>query len=153
MCPSGRRRTAMGKTNWKRALLGGLVAGITINVIASIALAVYLRKLWNPALAALNPAFQETTGFKVFWIIHYLLIGILAVWLYSAIRPRFGAGPKTAVVAGLAMWILNGLSFSASMAAFGLLASNLLVTDSLIYLVALVVATLAGAWIYKEQSQ
>jgi hypothetical protein len=28
------------------------------------------------------------------------LIGIFAIWLYAAIRPRHGPGPKTAVCAG-----------------------------------------------------
>ena len=32
------------------------------------------------------------------------LCGIAAVWLYAAIRPRFGAGLKTALIAGIAVW-------------------------------------------------
>ena len=32
------------------------------------------------------------------------LLGIVTVWLYAAIRPRFGAGAKTAVIAGLFVW-------------------------------------------------
>jgi hypothetical protein len=79
--------------------------------------------------------------------------GILAVWLYSAIRPRYGAGAKTAVIAGLAVWIFGELPFSLTMASFGLFPTNLIVIDGLTYVVKLVAATLAGAWVYKEQSQ
>src|SRR5207249_3963498 len=35
------------------------------------------------------------------------LVGIFAVWLYAAIRPRYGAGPKTALCAGAAVWGLG----------------------------------------------
>ncbi|HSE60477.1 MAG TPA: hypothetical protein VLA99_17380 [Nitrospiraceae bacterium] len=33
-----------------------------------------------------------------------------ALWLYAAIRPRFGAGPKTALYAGLGVWVLGSFS-------------------------------------------
>ena len=36
-------------------------------------------------------------------------LGIAAVWLYAAIRPRYGAGPRTAVIAGLAVWVMADL--------------------------------------------
>ena len=41
------------------------------------------------------------------------LVGIFAVWLYAAIRPRYGAGPKTALCAGAAVWGLGYLPRSA----------------------------------------
>src|SRR5262249_22206685 len=37
------------------------------------------------------------------------LLGFTAVWLYAAIRPRFGAGPRTALIAGVAVWVLAHL--------------------------------------------
>ena len=37
------------------------------------------------------------------------LIGLFAGWLYAAIRPRYGAGPKTALCAGLFVWFLGYL--------------------------------------------
>jgi hypothetical protein len=37
------------------------------------------------------------------------VLGILAVWTYAAIRPRFNAGPKTALCAGLAVWAMSYL--------------------------------------------
>ncbi len=142
----------MGKTNWKRVFLGGLLAGLVLNILGFATIAIYLREIWKPAVEALNPAFNETAGFWIFWIVNYFILGVLAVWLYSAIRPRYGAGAKTAVVAGIGVWVLCGLSFAATSASFGLFPTNLLVIDSITFLVMLVVATLLGAWIYKEQS-
>jgi hypothetical protein len=143
----------MGKTNWKRVFLGGLLAGVVFFILAYIADAMYLGKLWDPALEALGHPTPESVGTVIFWIVYSLVLGILAVWLYSAIRPRYGAGAKTAVIAGLAVWVLCGLSFAATMAAFGLFPANVLVIDAFTGLVMCVVATLLGAWIYKEQSQ
>ena len=112
----------------------------------------YARNLWKPEVEALNPAFQESIGFWTFWIVFYLVLGILTIWLYSAIRPRYGAGPKTAVIAGLAVWALWGLSFVVISASFGLFSVRLLFTDALTTVVMMVVAALLGAWIYKEGS-
>ena len=78
-------------------------------------------------------------------------MGILAVWLYSTIRPRYGAGPKTAVVAGLAVWILNDVLPAVTLGEAGLYPANVLVINSLTSLVRYTIATLAGAWIYKEE--
>ena len=32
-------------------------------------------------------------------------MGLLLVWLYAAIRPRFGPGPRTATYAALVVWV------------------------------------------------
>ena len=52
----------MGKTNWKRVFLGGVVARVVFNIIMFAASAIYLDDLFVPALEALNPNYQETTG-------------------------------------------------------------------------------------------
>ena len=142
----------MGKTNWTHVFLGGLLAGIVLNILGFASIAMYARNLWKPEVEALNPAFQESIGFWTFWIVFYLVLGILTIWLYSAIRPRYGAGPKTAVIAGLAVWALWGLSFVAMSASFGLFSVKLLFTDALTTLVMMVVAAQLGAWVYKEGS-
>lgn len=35
--------------------------------------------------------------------------GIVAVWLYAVIRPRYGPGPKTALLAGFTVWLVGWL--------------------------------------------
>ena len=144
----------MGKTNWMRVFTGGLLAGIVFFILGWAAYATYLGKLWSSALEALgHPLSTMTFGDYAFAIVGSLVGGILAVWLYSAIRPRYGAGAKTAVCAGLFFWALGSLFPSISLGSMGLFSANLLVIDSLTSLVGSVVGTLLGAWIYKEQSQ
>jgi hypothetical protein len=144
----------MGKTNWSRVFLGGLLAGIILIVLGFAAWAVYLQKLWSPALEALGrPISALTAGDYLFAIVFSLVGGILAVWLYAAIRPRYGAGPRTAVCAGLFFWALSSLFPSISEGSMGLFPANVLMIDVITSLVLYVVATLLGAWIYKEPSQ
>lgn len=80
-----------------------------------------------------------------------LVVGILAVWLFSALRPRYGAGAKTALIAGLALYVLDGLLPNISLYSMGIFPANLFAADSLTSLVIYVVAAQAGAWVYKEQ--
>ena len=49
---------------------------------------------------------QETLGVTVLMVVLIFLVGILLIWLYAAIRPRYGAGPGTAVLAGVAAALL-----------------------------------------------
>jgi magnesium-transporting ATPase (P-type) len=144
----------MGKINWSRVFLGGLLAGVVLIILGFATFALYLKRVYDPALEALGHPFPAlTVGDYVIGIVFSLVVGILAVWLYSAIRPRYGAGPKTAVCAGLAFWALISLFPSISLGSLGLFPGSVLLVDSLTSLVMYVVATLLGAWVYKEQSQ
>lgn len=44
-----------------------------------------------------------------FLVIVNIAMGMWAMWLYAAIRPRYGPGPKTATVAGFAWWVVGSL--------------------------------------------
>ncbi len=142
----------MGKVNWQRVILGGLLAGVIIDVIEWVANGVVFAGDW----AAVMKHLGSTTNFSVKQIVALnawgFLTGIAMVWLYAAIRPRFGPGPKTAVLAGAAMWFMNyalGGSFPVFTHLFPL---HLAAVTMLIGLVETVVAALAGAWLYKEAS-
>jgi len=71
------------------------------------------------------------------------------VWLYASIRPRYGPGPKTAVVAGLALWLITHLAFAAWWFT-GLFSFGLVAASAAGGLVAAVAGALAGGALYKE---
>jgi hypothetical protein len=145
----------MGKTNWKRVFLGGLLAGVILLVFSSAVTPQLQIKEWKPVMESLGHFLPGLTtlaiGDYVFGIVFSLVIGILAVWLYSVIRLQYGAGLKTAVITGIVVWILGPLSFDAISASLGLFPAKVLVIDGLTALVMYVAATLAGAWVYKEK--
>jgi len=64
--------------------------------------------------------------------------------------PRFGAGVKTAVIAGLAVLVLRRAAARDRRIADGVHAQQLMVIGTCVALIALPVATVAGAYVYKE---
>ena len=96
-------RTQMGKINLTRVLLGGLVAGLVINIGETILNMVVLGAEMEASLAARNlpPVGNDAIGS---FVVMAFSLGIAIVWLYAAIRTRFGPGVPTAVLAGSAAW-------------------------------------------------
>ena len=87
----------------------------------------------------------------VFWLWGFL-IGIYALWLYVTIRPRFGPGPRTAVIAGIAVWVPGSLLAMLLPAALHLFRYRLIAIGVAVDLVAMVAGTVVGAWLYKEEA-
>ena len=141
----------MAHTNRGRVVLGGLLAGIVINVVEFITNGVVLREAWGKAMQALGKPADLTAGAIVVFDIWGFLLGIAAVWLYAAIRPRYGAGPNTAIRAGLVTWAVAVFLANLGNYPLGLLPTRLLVITSVVALFEIVIATLAGAWLYKEE--
>jgi hypothetical protein len=143
----------MGKTNRIRVLMGGLVAGVVVNVLWFGAWALFVRRSWSVALAAAGRPLWETGGTTVLVTMLGFLAGFVLVWLYAAIRPRYGAGPRTAVIASIAAWLLLGLIPDVALGSMlRLIPVRLWAIDVVETLVVTVVAAVLGAWVYKEQA-
>ena len=140
----------MGKINWRKVALGGLVAGIIIDVVEGILEGIILGPEWRQAMQALGHPLRETGTNVTLHVLLGFAYGVTALWLYAAIRPRFGAGPKTALYAGLAVWVLCSLLPSVNWGPRGLLPGHLFTIAVVVGLVEIVVATEAGAWLYQE---
>ncbi len=139
----------MGKINWGRVVLGGLLAGVVLNVYDWVVNGVLLAAQWNAALQALGKG--EMGGSMIVWfVLCDFLLGIWGLWLYAAIRPRFGPGPKTAVWAGLAGWFIFGLLNAISQMPMGLFPPTLYHYNLIGAVVMYPVAVVAGAAVYKE---
>jgi hypothetical protein len=140
----------MGRINWGRLILGGIVAGIVADILGYLVDGVWLAPRWADGMKALghsNFSPNEWIWFNLFG----LASGIALIWVYAAARPRYGAGPKTAIYAGIAVWILGVLLPNLGvMWAAGLFQSNLTVMTTLGGLVEVIAGALAGASLYKE---
>jgi drug/metabolite transporter (DMT)-like permease len=96
---------------------------------------------------------QETVSTTVLLVVLGFVFGILVTWLYAAIRPRYGAGPRTAVLAGVAAGLLMGVFPDIGWGlTLRLIPARVWAADAVVSLVALVIAALLGAWVYKEQA-
>jgi hypothetical protein len=140
----------MGKINIGRVILGGLVAGLIIN-ISEYVLNTYVA-------AEESAAIMERMGLppvgmhQIAWfLILTFVLGIIIVFVYAGMRPRFGAGAKTAAIAGVVIWLVAMMSAVAD-TIMGILPSNLLLLAGAWSLVETVVAAVVGAWLYQESA-
>jgi hypothetical protein len=140
----------MGKINVVRVILGGLVAGLIIN-ISEYVLNIYV-------VAEESNAIMERMGLppigmhQIAWfLILTFVLGIVIVFLYAGLRPRFGAGAKTAVIAGVIVWLVAMMAGVADVI-IGIAPPNLLVLAGAWSLVETVVASVVGAWLYQESA-
>jgi hypothetical protein len=141
----------VGKINWQRVLLGGVVWALIYNLVGAVAWVLFGRAQWEAAYEALGRHLPVTAQFVVSFIVVTLIVGIFAVWFYAAIRPRYGAGPKTAACAGVALWLIGYLLPTIVWGVLLLpLPTRVVVSASATALVGMVLATLVGAWPYKE---
>jgi hypothetical protein len=129
---------------WRRVFLCGLIAG-GVWTLLSITL---LFLVGGDFLAVLPEGGPSRGGVHAFLLGSNIAAGIWAMWLYAAIRPRYGPAPKRAAVAGLAWWFIGSLQsgkwvatgFAPPVAALGPLVATL---------PAIIAATMVGAWAYE----
>ena len=138
----------MGVINWGRVILGGLLAGLILNIVEALG-GMLSWKDWEAALRKLGTRTDDPTS-TALDVGSMFLYGCFAVWLYAAIRPRFGPGPKTALRAAVGAWFCGNLLGGLGYASLGVLPVKLIVIWVAISLVGFTLATLAGAWLYKE---
>ena len=143
----------MTHTNRGRVILGGLLAGLVINIVEFVTNGVVLREAWGQAMQALGKPAELSPGAIVIFNVWGFLLGIAAVWLYAAIRPRYGLGPNTATRAGLVAWAVAVFLPNLGNYPLGLFPTRLLLISTVVALVEIVVATLVGAWLYKEEEK
>jgi hypothetical protein len=140
----------MGKINLARVFLGGLLAGLILNIFEYVLNGVVFASQWDAYMKVLGR--QMRPGAIPFFIVSTFVVGIGVVWLYAVARPRLGAGPKTAAITGVSFWffayaIPDAISIAANVAP-----GRLTLTICLILLVGVVLASVCGAMAYKEQT-
>lgn len=139
----------MGKINMGKVIVGGLLAGVVLNLFDYVVNGVILVEDYTAAMAALNKPAMATNTIMLYVGIDFV-VGIGLVWLYAAIRPRFGAGVMTAVTAGITGWFFCQLLPSLYWLPVGIFPLKLFVVPAGVALFHMPLATVAGAWLYKE---
>jgi hypothetical protein len=138
----------MRPINFGRVILGGLVAGILINISEFVLNDVVLKADMETAMKALGKTVPQGGSTLAVWLILGFVMGLVSVWLYAAIRPRYGAGVATAVRAGVCIWFLSSVVCTVIMVNMGLFPFNVLPVGW--ELAQGILATILGAWLYRE---
>jgi hypothetical protein len=139
----------VGRINIGRVVLGGLLAGVVINLGETVLNLVVVAQEMEDSLRARNLPPVGGGAIAGFVILAFLL-GIATVWLYAAIRPRFGAGVGTAACAGAVVWFFAYLYGGVALALMGLYSAKLMTITTLWGLAEIILASIAGAWLYHE---
>src|SRR2546426_12462249 len=93
----------MNRINFGRVLLGGLVAGLVINIGEFLLNGVVLHSQMEADFKRMNLT-PPGNSFVAVAVGLTFVFGIVAVLLYAMIRSRLGPGPKTAIVSALILW-------------------------------------------------
>jgi len=140
----------MGKINIGRVIIAGLVAGIVADILGFVVDGMLLAPRWADGMKALGHTEFASNEWIWFNLIG-LAGGIAVIWIYAAIRPRFGAGIKTAVFAGIVFWFVGSLLPNLGlMWASGLFSHHLTAMTTAGNLVETLAGAIAGAALYKE---
>ena len=139
----------MTKINFNRVLLGGLLAGAVLNIGDFLLNEPVLGEQWKSALEVYGMDSPGASAITWFVIMDFI-VGAALVWLYAAIRPRFGAGVMTAIVSGLIVWFFAWLWNNGGLMAMGTFPTKLLMIATIWGFFQLPIAAIAGAWLYKE---
>ena len=139
----------MNNINLSRAILGGLVAGVVLNIGEFLLNDVVLGAQMKEFFARFGLP-EPGSSFLIVAVLLTFVLGIVIVWIYAAIRPRLGPGVKTAICAGLLAWfciyvysgIINGMILQVP--------KNFLIIAMVWGAVQYTLAAIAGAWLYKE---
>jgi hypothetical protein len=139
--------------NIKKVVVGGIVAGIVLNVVDFISNYAFGARMtaetdaFKPGLSAQ----MATSSVVASYIIMDFALGIALIWTYAAVRPRFGPGPRTAAFTALLFWLL-ALIFYSGYRIMGMMSPGLWWTFSFIGLINLVLAAVIGAKFYTEDA-
>jgi len=137
------------KINFGRVLLGGLVAGIVLNIGEYI----LNDKVFGAQMKEYFPKhnFPMPGGNAIaVAVVMTLILGFVIVLGYAAIRSRFGPGPKTAIIAALFAWFGVSVYPNVLGAAFGFVPTNVLGIALVWQLIEFSIAAMIGSWLYKE---
>jgi hypothetical protein len=153
--PKPRPPTAAGcpqeGLNLTRLAIASLFAGLIMNSGEFLLNGVFMAEEWDTTMRSLNRS--PIGGASVVWLASMtFLLGFFAIGTYLIIRPHFGAGLRTAIIAALILWALAyALGFGWSFA-MGVFSAKIFFATLGWTLFEIPLATAIGAWYYENSS-
>jgi hypothetical protein len=141
--------------NTKKVIIAGLAAGVVMNIcdfVVNMMFGAQMQASANAFKPGLGDAMATMGGSTMAgFIIMDLVIGMLLAYTYAAMRPRFGAGAKTAIIAAIIFWIFGSI-VSANYLVMGIMSRSLWLTFGFVYLICLIIASLVAGALYSEDA-
>jgi hypothetical protein len=164
----------MGRINWARILLAGLLAGMIANAFEYFLHTQILEKPWvelrsklaPPASTpppATTPPPDSTPGSTqnskpltatpttfAGYALSSFLAGGCVVWLYAAIRPRFKSTGKAALSAAIVTWIPTYCGTQLALLLSGVLPGAIVFPTMVVGLIELIAAVAVAVLVYQD---
>jgi hypothetical protein len=135
----------------KRLLISGLTAGVVMAVVDFFANGVVLAERYKMLQQAGYFLAAPRLPFFPLWILTELGLGIGVAWIYAAVRPRLGPGPKTALAVGVVLGLMMNVPENLAQASWSAVGRFV----PLVWLIFGLIGTIAGALVagalYKEE--
>jgi hypothetical protein len=139
--------------NTQKVIVGGLAAGVVLNVIDFVTNGYILADRMKAEAEAFKPGLSDammSSKSIAIYVISDFIVGILLVWTYAAIRPRFGPGMATAAKGAIVFWVL-GLVLMAGYLQMGMMTAGSWMMYAVIWLINLLLAAWVGGKLYAEE--
>ena len=134
----------------KRLLISGIAGGVVMWIVDFIANGVVLAERYKMLQQAGHFLPAPRLPFFPLWILMELALGIGVAWIYAAVRPRLGPGPKTALTVGVVLGLMIYLPGNLAQASWSAVGRFV----PLVWLIFGLIGTIAGALVagalYKE---
>jgi hypothetical protein len=141
----------MAGINYGRVVLGGLAAGVVGNAFDYVTNMYLMADDFERMARRLNLDLNaiNSPSVAITWVVVDFVLGLLMVWAYAAMRPRFGPGPGTAIKsAGLLLVAITAVLFGFQ--SMGIFTPDTLMKGTVLSAINMIVSSLVGAWLYKE---
>ena len=138
--------------HWRSWFWAGILAGAVLNVSGVVLAHAVLGPDYIEAVrrhVAVSAPLPVTMVKNVSIRFCY---GLLGMFLYAGLRPRFGPGPRTALIAGLVLFLGTYGPGILTFAQFGILSGPRLWITVAWSPVEACAACLLGAWSYRENT-
>ena len=142
----------MGGIDVGRWIGGGTAAGAVIWLLEAAGSLLWSDEMGR-AVAAHDLVPATGVGAIVLTLAASLAAGLILVFFYAAARPRFGAGPGTAVLVAVVLWVAVYVLSLVGYGLIGVFPPGLLAAWGAAGLVEMVLAGLLGGWIYREEGE
>jgi len=142
----------MQRINWGRLIIGGLIATVILFITDGLLHEKLVHQDWDALVTALgaHPPEEGHATAMIYFFIFELGRGFGSMFLYALMRPFHGAGPKTAVFAGIAAWLGFSVAGPAQFIPLGFYSTVLWVKVGAFQLITSIVAAVAAAALYKD---
>lgn len=136
--------------NYGRIALGGIVGGIVYTVVSMAvnvgALGSRYELLQQRGIFRVEPRLP----FLPIYIVLLVVVSMGLVWLYAAARTRLGPGPGTAFSVGVMVGLIGTLPPALAQFSWSHVGGFVSLWHAIEHVAGCALATLAGAWVYKE---